>query len=339
MPVKTVFAPHLNRNVKFGRKRPVAHCPRLSLKNYLGTVPVTPPVSVEYSAKAMLALTNVYENDVLGDCVIAGGYHIVGVATGNATGTPFVASTAQITADYSAIGGYVPGDPSTDNGCDEQTALNYWTQHGFANGTKLVGWMAVDATNMQEVMAAMYLFENLYFGIELPDTWITPFPSGDGFVWDVGTPDPQNGHCVEGDGYNAQGVQIDSWGLEGTLTWAAIAQLCTTNAGGEVYVMLTPDIMAKAQTKAPSGVAWTDIIAAFDQMGGTVPVPVAPPAPVQPPAPAPSPTPAPAPVGVTLAQAQTWAVAGLLKAPHLMNRAVATSAVSQSLAKNWPKSE
>ena len=306
MPVKTVFAPHLNRNVKFGRKRPVAHCPRLSLKNYLGTVPVTPPVSVEYSAKAMLALTNVYENDVLGDCVIAGGYHIVGVATGNATGTPFVASTAQITADYSAIGGYVPGDPSTDNGCDEQTALNYWTQHGFANGTKLVGWMAVDATNMQEVMAAMYLFENLYFGIELPDAWVTPFPSSPGFVWDVGTPDPNNGHCIMGVGYNAQGVQIDSWGMIGTVTWAAVAALCAGAGGGELYVMLSPDQLAKGQTKAPNGFNWTQLATDFNAMGGKVPVPAPAPAPVPNPAPVPVPT-----AGVTLAQATAWATAGL----------------------------
>lgn len=338
MTLKQITDPRTKKTIKFGRKRSPRGAMKLHFRDFLLKSVPTPPPSVDYSVQASAILSDVFLNDQLGDCVIAGGYHIEGQATANA-GDPFHATSAQITADYSAIGGYVPGDPSTDNGCNLQDAMNYWMSKGFANGTKLLGWLAIDPTNKAELMLALYLFENLYFGIELPDTWITPFPSGDGFVWDVGTPDPQNGHCVEGDGYNAQGVQIDSWGLEGTLTWAAIAQLCTTNAGGEVYVMLTPDIMAKAQTKAPSGVAWTDIIAAFDQMGGTVPVPVAPPAPVQPPAPAPSPTPAPAPVGVTLAQAQTWAVAGLLKAPHLMNRAVATSAVSQSLAKNWPKSE
>src|SRR5208282_3129197 len=100
MPVvKSVFAPHLNAQVKLGRKRPVAKCPRLSLKNYLksAVVPITPPPGVNYSAKGAAALSNIYLNDQLGDCVIAGGYHVIGVESGNATGTPFVATTAQIT--------------------------------------------------------------------------------------------------------------------------------------------------------------------------------------------------------------------------------------------------
>lgn len=305
MPVKSIFVPHLNTHVKLGRKRPVAKCPRMQLKNYLvGANVPTPPASIDYSPKAKTALGNVYLNDQLGDCVIAGGYHIVGVETGNADGgTPFIASTKQITADYSAIGGYVPGDPNTDQGCDEQTALNYWTQHGFANGTKLVGWMAVNATNKTEIEQAVYLFENLYFGIELPDAWINPFPSAPGFVWDDGHPDPENGHCVMGVGYDAQGVQIDTWGLIGTITWKAIAHLCGPSGGGELYVMLTPDQLAKGQTKAPNGMAWTDLITDFDALGGNVPVPPAPTPPQpQPPAPA---------TAVTLAQAVSWATAGL----------------------------
>jgi hypothetical protein len=143
-------------------------------------------------------------------------------------------------------------------------------------------------------MAAMYLFENLYFGIELPDAWISPFPSASGFVWDVGTPDPENGHCIMGVGYGPQGVKVDSWGLFGTLTWKAIAALCTQNGGGELYVMITPDQLAKGQTKAPNGIDWASLCADFNAMGGNVPVPAPAPSPAPAPAPAPTP-PAPAP--------------------------------------------
>jgi hypothetical protein len=268
--VKEVFAPHLNRNVKLGRHRPVAHCPRLKLKDYLVTASLpTPPASTDYSPKASSALSLIYMNDSLGDCVIAGGYHVVGVETGNADGgTPFIATDAQILADYGAIGGYVPGDPSTDQGCDEETALNYWTQTGFANGTKLHGFMAVDATNQVEVQQAMFLFENLYFGFELPDSWISPFPSASGFVWDVGTPDPENGHCIMGVGYNDAGVQVDSWGLIGTVTWAAVAQLAVEVSGGQLFTMLSPDQVAKAQTTAPNGIDWNTLLADFGSLGG-----------------------------------------------------------------------
>lgn len=277
------------KQVVLGRNRPAPGGLKLSFKNYLRGANITVPTSCDYTSKAMNSLSNIYLNDQLGDCVIAGGYHIVGVETGNATGSPFVANQNQIIADYSAIGGYVPGNPSTDQGCDEQTAMNYWTSTGFADGSKLTGWLAVDATNQTEIMQAMYLFENLLFGIELPDTWISPFPSGNGFVWDVGTPDSNNGHCVAGVGYNSQGVQIDSWGMLGTITWQAIAQLCVAASGGELYVLLTPDQIANGQALAPNGVDWSTLVSDFDALGGNVPVP----SPAPNPGPAPSPNPSP----------------------------------------------
>ena len=327
--LKTFFAPHLNRHVKMGRRRPIGASPRLNLRNYLRLSLPTPPASCDYTPAAMPVLKNVYKNDQLGDCVIAGGYHIVGVETGNA-GALFSASDAQLITDYSAIGGYNPNDPNTDNGCDEQTALNYWAQHGFADGTKILGWLAVDATSQQEVQAALYLFENLFFGIELPDAWVNPFPSGPGFVWDTaGNPDPQNGHCVVGVGYSPQGVIIDTWGLLGTLTYAAISTYCNKAGGGEVYVMLTPDQLIKGQTKAPNGVSWSALISDFDSMGGQVPAPS--------PQPQPNPPPGPTPTsGVTLAQAQQWALSDLQRCPFFMTRAQAVTIVANSLKKSWP---
>lgn len=306
--------------VVFGRKRPSPFTPKLHLKNYLLHANLAaPPASVSYASKASASLSQMYLNDQLGDCVIAGGYHVVGTTTGNATGTPFIATQNQIIADYSAIGGYVPGDPNTDNGCDEQTALNYWKSHGFADGTKIAGWLAVDATNVTEVMQAMYLFENLFFGLELPDAWVNPFPSSSGFTWNDGTPDPNNGHCVVGVGYNAQGVQIDTWGMIGTMTWAAVSHLCSAAGGGELYVMLTPDMIAKGQTVAPNGLNWYQLATDFNTMGGSVPVPV-PPAPSPSPSPSPSPQPVPTPPPVppqpvpsvvTLNEAIAWATKGL----------------------------
>jgi hypothetical protein len=305
------------QQVVLGRKRPEPGAHKLYLKDYLGTL-APAPASCSYTAKAANALSNIYLNDQLGDCVIAGGYHIVGTETGNATGSPFIATTQQITADYSAIGGYVPGDPSTDQGCDEQTAMNYWKSHGFANGTKLSGWLSVNAANQTEVMQAMYLFENLLFGIELPDAWVTPFPSASGFIWADGQPDPDNGHCVVGVGYNSTGVQIDSWGMIGTITWAAISHLCSAAAGGGLYVLLTPDQIAKGQQTAPNGATWSALISDFDALGGNIPVPAPVPVPVPPSPPSPHPVPAPPPVVppapqkvVTLKEAITWATKGL----------------------------
>jgi hypothetical protein len=328
MSLKEIYAPHLGRNIKFGRKRPVALGPHFKLRNYLRKSLPSPPSSVDWSPAALPSLRNIYGNDVLGDCVIAEGYHAEGVATGNA-GNLFVATPDQITADYSAIGGYVPDDPSTDNGCDEVTAMNYWTSHGYANGTKLDGWLTVNAADIVEVQTCIFLFGEVDFCAELPDTYVTPFPSGDGWTWGPGSPDPNNGHSFGGFGYDSNGSKIDTWAEFGNFTYDAISGLCVPAAGGGCYVRLTPDMLAKGQTKAPNGVDWSSLIGDFDSMGGNVPVPAPPPAP--PPAPTPG-------SPVTLAQAQAWANAGLAAAHPLLLRSQAESIVKAALAKNWPTS-
>ena len=53
------------------------------------------PSSVDYSGPAAKSLVNVFQNDSLGDCVIAAGAHILGTETGNA-GDLFIPTGAQI---------------------------------------------------------------------------------------------------------------------------------------------------------------------------------------------------------------------------------------------------
>src|SRR5262245_58839678 len=114
--VKSVFSPFHNRHVKMGRRRP-AEPPQLHFHDFLTGTPLpTPPATEDWSPAAKKALADIYENDTLGDCVIAGGWHVLGIWTGNA-GHLVMGTNAQITSDYSSIGGYVPGDPSTDQGC------------------------------------------------------------------------------------------------------------------------------------------------------------------------------------------------------------------------------
>jgi len=263
-----------HRRFRMGRKRPVARCPRFSLRNYLMRDLPPPPAACDYSANATKALSEMYLNNTLGDCVIAGIGHVVGVLTGGA-GKQFIYTNEQITQLYSAIGGYVPGHPNTDQGCDEQTALNYWQHNGAPQGThQIAGWIAVNGADPQEYRTALWLFENLYFGIELPDKWVNPEPNAPGFVWDVaGPPDPSNGHCVVGVGYGAKGVKICSWGMLGTLTDAAIDKYATTAGAGELYAVLSQDSINKAAAKAPNGFDWSQLIADFDSMGGNVSIP------------------------------------------------------------------
>ena len=264
------FEPH-HHPFKMGRKRPLARCPRFSLRNYLMKSLPAPPASCDYSSKAGKALSEIYLNDKLGDCVIAGIGHVVGVLTGGA-GTQYIYTKQQILQLYEKIGGYVPGHPNTDNGCDEQTALNYWQHYGAPSGThQIAGWIAVNGADPTEYRTALWLFENLYFGLELPDKWVSPMPTAAGFTWDVaGQSNPDNGHCVVGVGYSSKGVKICTWGMLGTMTDAAIGEYATTVGSGELYTVISQDAINKATQKAPMGFDWSQLIADFDSMGGSV---------------------------------------------------------------------
>ena len=256
---------------KLGRNRPVARQRRLMLGNYLlATLPPAPD-DVDYSVWVPNFLAEVLANDSLGDCLSAGAFHIGAMLLGGA-GQHIPFTVQDVINFYSASCGYVPGDPSTDQGGDEETVLRYWQETGLLPGQhKIAGFLGVDGTNAEQVRQGMWRFENLYFGVELPDAWISPFPSASGFVWDAaGDGDPENGHCFVGVGYNAVGVQIDSWGMIGTITWAAIAKYATRAANGDLYTVLGQDAVNVVSGKSPLGFAWRQMVSDFDALGGDI---------------------------------------------------------------------
>lgn len=323
--MKSVFAPHLGRHVKFGRKRPVAtaatHPPLFkSVRAYLGASLPDPPAKVDFYSGPRVALGDVLANDSLGDCTAAGACHLVESITA-ASGSPAVLTREQAIAFYSLSTGYNPSDPSTDQGGDEIQVLTTWRDRGLdGKGLHAIkGWLSVDPTDAKLVATCNWLFGGLYFGVELPDAWTNPFPSGDGFTWDVGAPDENQGHCFVGVGSDSRGIQIDTWGLVGTITYDAIAKLCAPSAYGNLFAILTDEIIDKAKGLAPSGMNWAQLVADFDGEGGNAPQVV-----IQ------------TPPSLTQAQA---AVTRAFQSGHpMLTRDQAIDAANQALAPLWPKS-
>ena len=294
MPVKEVYAEHLQVNVKLGCKPAPEETKAKLLKfsNYhLADLPPAPAGPLGYTLKSS-GLSKVFMNDRLGCCVISAYYHIKCQAT-SLTGTEQIATDQQIVNDYGHIGGY-NGTARTDNGCDIPTALNWWLKNGDQMGVKLLGYLAVDASNVQLCRQLIHLFGNLYGGVGLPDYWVgRGMPQANGFIWDVaGNSDWNNGHCIPFLDYDMDpknpGLCPDTWGLTGTVTDAAM-EYFTATQNGELYVLVTPDWLDKAKQVAPNQIAWDQLIQDFDSMGGNIPVPN--------PAPTPIPVPPPAPPG------------------------------------------
>jgi hypothetical protein len=304
-----------------------------------------PPTTMDLSPAALALLALVLGNANYGDCVFAAGYHIVACETANAgdavNGDPQLTEWAL--SDYSAVTGFDPSKPETDQGTDPATALAFWESNGFRDGTKLTGHVEVNAANPTQLKQATFITGNAFIAMDLPDEWVAAIQTmGPGFVWDkAGAPNPQNGHMVMAVGYTTTGLIIDTWGILGILTWGALATYGTRKSGGEVYSLLTPDQVSRAKAVAPNGLDWRGIEAAFDTIGGSVPIdppPEPPPAPEPPPPAPPAPTPAPG-AAVTLAQATEWATAPFLHhaCPPHVTRANAIHAVTKALKEKWPK--
>lgn len=335
MALKQVFAPHLNRSVKLGllpRRPGLVHLHFSDFVTHSKLPPIPPTFS--YQAKAAVPLADIYGNDNLGDCAIAMMFHAAAVFTGNATGVPYHAALSQVVAAYTKVGGYIPGRPETDNGCVLTDVFKYWQTTGLPNGEKIRGFISINAASPSDIMASGFLLENHCFGVGLPDPYITPFPTGPGFVWrHTGQSDPNNGHAFLGLGGATSGkdagIDIDTWGLSGRFTFDAIAAYAGSSGGGEMWSVITDDMIAKGAAKAPNGFAWGDLVAAFDALGGNLPIPVPP----APPAPVLAPT-----ATMTLGECQLSAIDLLHNTGGaIMLKGTAEKLVVDSIAKHWPR--
>ena len=263
-----------------GCRRPVAtkvSHPHLfrGVEDFLPKTPVlpTPPPSLDYYSVCMPALSNIDGNGTYGDCVCAWIIHMVCAITA-AAGNPVVLGEADALALYTAVTGFNPSDPSTDQGTDPIAALQYVQQNGIdGKGThKIAGWLTVDASNPVLIRQMLDLFgPALMMWLCLPDSYMHAAASGPGFTWQKDTPDANNGHCIGSVGYVPGKLVIDTWGdMPGYIEDDAVASECTDVAGGGLVIVLTKEILSAATQKSPTGLDWTGILQVFDGLGGSV---------------------------------------------------------------------
>ena len=251
---------------------------------YTGTVP---DVVAYVPAAANLPMDS---NDSLGDCTAAAAAHVETAFSQFGQGAPIVPSNADVISFYSGSTGYVPGNPSTDQGGDMQTVLKYWNQTGIA-GHKLAAYFAVDPKDFEEMRAALYLFGNLYIGFSCTQGFENAFNKGT--VFDVVRRDRVlGGHAVAVHQITKNGnIKGSTWGGYFEMTPAA-----WTAYVDEPYAAVSQEWVKNNAT--PEGLDVNAANAAFLQVTGkpgpfvgTGPVPV------------PVPTPVPTPVPSTTADA------------------------------------
>ena len=151
---------------------------------------------------------------------------------------------------YSAITGFNPDDPSTDQGTDMLTACGYWKSTGLA-GIKVDAYATLDISNTVHFEEAIAVYGGAYVGLSMPLSAQNQI----GGVWDVTTgPDAQagswGGHCVPLTGYDSEHVWCVTWGAIQTVTWRFLETYCD-----EAYALLSHEWLT-ASGESPSRLSW-----------------------------------------------------------------------------------
>jgi hypothetical protein len=198
---------------KFGRKRPYPEwvAPRLYVEDFLdfGALPA-PMGLIDFHSHvhdyAMLL------NDQLGDCTAAALLHIIQSWTDYAS-VEFDPTDAEALKIYEVTGGYIPGDPSTDNGAVVQDVLDYWRKTGV-NGHKIVAFAKIQDPTKVRLRQALQVFGTVYLGIECPSSALDQFNADEPWTVVPGSP-IAGGHAIALAGWNMRhsaSAVVLTWG-------------------------------------------------------------------------------------------------------------------------------
>lgn len=117
-------------------------------------------------------------NDNVGDCVFAGAAHETMLLT-KLGGPAAVFNDKAVLSDYSAVTGYNPANPNSDQGTDMGQAMSYRRHTGVVDAygkRHLVGaYLALEPGNWNQLLEALYAFEVVGIGIEFPGSAMDQF--------------------------------------------------------------------------------------------------------------------------------------------------------------------
>lgn len=247
--------------MKLGKLAPKRHLKLPSLGDFLDkatTWPVVPAQGWEFAVNA--SDWGMLGNDNFGCCGEAGIMHLVQAQSANA-GNALHSTTDQTLALYSAVTGFNPDDPSTDQGTVLTDLLSYIQKNGLemfdstgkAVTVEIVGYASLDISSISQMRYASYALGGTYLGINCPGQCESDLSN-----WNFGPGLPiAGGHCIPRVGEGTAGGEIVSWGAVIPFSnefWASY--------GDEGYVVLTKAFL-NAQGKSPSGLDLDGLVAAM----------------------------------------------------------------------------
>lgn len=227
--------------LKLGKKPPVEDSRDLRFAKYLAPAAVkTAPKG--FGHQALVPTWGMLMNDELGDCEIARQLHSV-MLWNAAAGHQVAFTDNEAVRVYSAVTGYDPRDPNTDQGTVMRDCLKYAQKTGVIDShgmTHRIGaYLAIDPKDTAQLLRALYLCDQVAMGFEFPASAMTQFNQGKPWTVVHGSP-IEGGHAIEVVGRpKAENLQAVTWGALQILTFGFYR---TYN--DEAWAVISPEALA-----------------------------------------------------------------------------------------------
>ena len=257
------------RPFRLGRK-PRGHDPRIPKMAAVRRLPAEytpqPPAQVDYAAGLPVSLGMALNNQ-LGDCTAAAVAHAIQVWSANAHPPMVTVPDGEVLKLYEATGGYVPGQPATDQGAMEQAVLGYWLKTPV-HGNELAAFVEVDVADPAQVRRAVWESGVVYIGFNVPQ-YLMDSLTDPGSVWDIQSAGDQSivgGHAVIVVGYEPSGdLIVISWGSVYTMTarfWGRFVD--------EAYALANPAWIERSG-RSPAGLTLEQLRTLMADLDGPMP--------------------------------------------------------------------
>lgn len=268
---------------RYGR-RPPKNAPALELGPLLTGVIPAHPIAADYLA-ALNGGWQILDNDQYGTCAPVTWANIRRLITATLTPPGYYPSLDEVITLYKTQN---PGFPAQDDGCDIQAMLEYLVATGGPDGVKALAFAKVNASDPDEVKAAIAIFGYVWTGINVLACNMTEFAASQPWDYQPGSA-PDGGHSVVTAGYGTPGPG-PLGGDERFITWAEETSFSDTYWARQVeecWAVIWPEHLGSRAFL--EGVNLAQLAADYLSITGRpfpAPVPPPPPAPVPPPAPA-----------------------------------------------------
>lgn len=229
----------MTMQLALGKKPATPGAVKLRLANYL--VPSQlPAIPRTYGHERLVGKDwGMLANDRYGCCVFAGAAHESMLWTAEALARPAAFTDANVLADYGRVTGFNPRNPASDQGTNMLDACKYRQRVGIVDAAgqrhQIGAYLALDPGDLEQLHAAVYLFDGVGIGVDFPEQWMDAFNAGRSWT-SLRRPKSAGGHYITAVARRDGRTLCVSWGKLVAMTDAGYAQF-----NDETYAYLAPE--------------------------------------------------------------------------------------------------